>query len=83
VTDPSRILVGVLDARQLLVSEDGEHIEELMTSPVVSAETDDVREDLRTIFGKYGFHMVPVVDMDDRIQGVVHYNDIMKSTVKP
>jgi len=48
----------------------------------VSAEVDDSREDLRAIFGKYHFRMIPVVDVEDRIQGVIHYNDIMKSTTK-
>ena len=39
---------------------------------------DDVREDLTAMFSKYHFRMVPVVDAEDRIQGVVRYGDIMK-----
>jgi Mg/Co/Ni transporter MgtE len=54
---------------------------ELMASPVVSAETDDVREDLVELFAKYHYRMLPVVDGHDRILGVVHYNDIMQGLV--
>ena len=49
-----------------------------MTSPVVTAEEDDLQEDLAQIFTKYHYRMIPVVDAEDRILGVVRYNDIMK-----
>jgi magnesium transporter len=75
-------VLGVVDARQLMVSLDDATMESLMVSPVVSAEVDDVREDLTAVFGKYHFRMIPVVDAEDRIQGVVHYNDVMKSSAK-
>jgi CBS domain-containing protein len=79
---PEGPILGVVDARQLLLAQDVETMEEIMTSPVVSAEIDDVREDLTTMLGKYHFRMVPVVDSEDRIQGVVHYDDIMKGSAK-
>jgi Mg/Co/Ni transporter MgtE len=44
---------------------------------VVSAEADDIREDLVELFNKYHYRMIPVVDPRDHILGVVHYNDIM------
>ena len=81
MTEGSPIL-GVVDARQILVAADDSSMEAEMTSPVVSAEVDDVREDLTAVFTKYHFRMIPVVDAEDRIQGVVHYNDIMKSSPK-
>jgi len=82
ITEADGVLKGVVDARQLLISGDREILEDLMISPVVSAETEDLREDLTAIFHKYHFHMVPVVDPEDRIRGVVQYNDVMKSTTK-
>jgi CBS domain-containing protein/sporulation protein YlmC with PRC-barrel domain len=82
VADLGEPVLGVVDARQILVSEDSETMESLMSSPVVTAEMDDSREDLSAIFSKYHFRMVPVVDTEDRLQGVVLYNDIMKSTAK-
>jgi len=80
VTQAGGPILGVVDARELLLSTDDTTMEAIMASPVVSAEVDDVREDLTAVFGKYHFRMIPVVDGEDRIQGVVHYNDIMKSS---
>jgi CBS domain-containing protein len=71
-------LQGSVDARFLLVSEDAARMEDIMDSPAVAAEADDIREDLEALFGKYHFRMVPVVDPDDRILGVIRYNDIMR-----
>jgi CBS domain-containing protein len=73
---------GVVDARQILLEEDSVTMEAIMVSPVVTAEADDAREDLTALFSKYHFRMVPVVDAEDRIHGVVKYVDIMKSSVK-
>jgi len=70
-------VLGVVDARSLLLASDDETMESLMVSPVVTAEVDDDREDLIAMFSKYHFRMVPVVDEEDRIQGVVRYVDIM------
>jgi magnesium transporter len=75
-----RSLLGVVDARQLLVEQDTATMEEIMTSPAVAAESDDIREDLTALFGKYHYRMIPVVDPEDRILGVINYNDVMTST---
>ena len=82
VTSASGSVLGVVDARNLLLAQEEATMEEIMISPVVSAEVDDAREDLTAMFSKYHFRMVPVVDLEDRIQGVVRYVDIMKPTAK-
>jgi Mg/Co/Ni transporter MgtE len=51
---------------------------EIMSSPPVTAEDDDVQEDLAQMFAKYHYRMMPVVDGHDRLLGVIFYNDIMK-----
>jgi magnesium transporter len=75
------VLQGVVDLRDLVLAADHMPLSELMASPVVSAEEDDLREDLEEVFAKYHFRMVPVVDPRDRILGVIYYNDIMKGLV--
>ncbi len=77
VTVSAGPVLGVVDARNLLLARDEETMESVMVSPVVTAEVDDAREDLTALFSKYHFRMVPVVDAEDRIQGVVRYIDIM------
>lgn len=75
---PDGKLLGAVDTRMLLVAEDQQRMEDLMASPAVAAEADDIREDLETLFGKYHFRMIPVVDPEDRILGIIRYNDIMR-----
>jgi magnesium transporter len=74
-------LEGAVDIRELILSPDGTRLEEIMASPVVSAEEDDKREDLTELFLKYHFRMIPVVDIQDHILGVIHHKDIMQGLV--
>jgi len=52
-------------------------MEELMASHVVTAEEDDTRDDLAEMFLKYHYRMIPVVDREDRILGIIRHSDIM------
>jgi len=74
-------LVGVVDLREVLLSADNTALGEIMISPAVAAEENDIREDLAEMFAKYHYRMIPVVDEQDHIVGVIHYNDVMKDIV--
>jgi CBS domain-containing protein/uncharacterized protein YrrD len=78
VTDDSNILLGVVDLRELVLAGEDETVGNIMTSPVVAAESDDVRKDLAEMFVKYYYRMIPVVDREDHLLGIIRYNDIMK-----
>ena len=80
VDDDSELLVGVVDIRDLMLAPDNVNIGSIMTSPVVTAEVDDTREDLADIFAKYFYRMIPVVS-DDQLLGVVHYKDVIKGLI--
>jgi CBS domain-containing protein len=81
VGEPDKVLLGVVDLRELVLARDETTLGELMCAPVVAAETDDLREDLEELFAKYHYRMIPVVDRGDHLQGVIHYKDIMKGLV--
>ena len=81
VAEPQKILLGVVDLRELVLAPDDMTLGELMISPVVTAEADDLREDLAELFAKYHYRMLPVVDEKDCLLGVIHYKDIMKGVV--
>jgi len=72
------VLLGVVDLRELILAPDQKTLGEVMTSPVVSAKEDDMRTDIAEIFAKYHYRMIPVVDSQNRLLGVIHYNDIMR-----
>ena len=81
VTGEEKTLVGVADLRDLVLAPDERPICDVMVAPVITTAEDDVREDLETLFAKYHFRMIPVVDAQDRLRGVIRYKDIMKGLV--
>jgi magnesium transporter len=81
VVDDEKTLLGVVDIREIILAADTVLLGDLMRSPVVSAQSDDRREDLAELFARYQFHMIPIVDEHDRLVGVIHYRDIMKGLV--
>ncbi|MGB6065289.1 MAG: CBS domain-containing protein [Desulfomonilaceae bacterium] len=78
VIDPDNILSGVVDLRELVLAPYNVTVGDIMISPVVAAEEDDVRTDLAQMFAKYHYRMIPVVDSQDHLLGTIRYNDIMK-----
>jgi magnesium transporter len=81
IVDDHKRLIGVADLREIILAQDATLLGDLMTSPIVSAEKDDRREDLAELFARYQFHMIPVLDEQDGLLGVVHSRDIMKGLV--
>jgi Mg/Co/Ni transporter MgtE len=61
-----------------MLASDDVMLGDIMIEPVVTAEEDDVQDDLSEMFAKYHYRMIPVVDSQDNILGVIRYNDIMK-----
>jgi magnesium transporter len=78
VAGEGKHLQGVVDLRDLVVAPEAASLGELMISPVVTANHDCLREDLAAMFAKYQFHMLPVVDAQDRLLGIVRNRDITK-----
>jgi magnesium transporter len=81
VLDDGKTLIGVVDLREIVLAADNVLLGDIMAFPVVSAQSDDRREDLAELFARYQFHLIPVVDEQDRLLGVIHYRDIMKGLV--
>ncbi len=78
--DDLKTLQGVVDLRELVIATDQQTLADIMIAPVVSAEADDLQEDVAEIFDKYHLRMIPVVDAEDHLLGVIRYNDLMKGT---
>jgi magnesium transporter len=79
VTPGENILLGVVDVREILLAGDDRSLSEIMTSPTVAAQEDDTQDTLAGLFAKYQFRLIPVVDSDNRILGVLRYKDIMRN----
>ena len=81
VSGGERLLAGVVDLRDLVLAADETTLGDLMVSPVVAAQQDDMRDDLAELFAKYHFRMIPIVDARDHLLGVIHYHDIMRGLI--
>jgi magnesium transporter len=79
VVNGEKMLIGVVDIRELVLAPDDRRLDDIMSSSVVSADEDKTREDLEEMFAKYHYRMIPVVDGQDRLLGIVRYNDLVQS----
>ncbi len=75
VTDKDRHLLGMVTARQLLISDPDTPLLDIMDSNIVFAYTDDDREEVALKFQKYGFLAMPVVDREHRLVGIITMDD--------
>ena len=78
VEGTDQVLAGLVDLRDLVLAPDEATLGDIMVAPVVAADESDLREDLTELFQKYEFRMIPVVDAQDHIYGVISYKDVMK-----
>ncbi len=75
VTDDKNHLIGIVTAKDLLLSERSEIIGEIMEDNVISVNTLADTENIALMFGKYDFLALPVVDNEDRLVGIITVDD--------
>ena len=74
----NRILRGVVTVRELLLCADDEMpISEIMSTDVISVSTATDREEASQLLSHYNFLALPVVDGDNRMVGIVTFDDAM------
>ncbi len=74
----NRTLVGLVSVKDLLLAEDDDTpIEDLMETNVISVSTLTDQEEVARMFAKYNFLAIPVVDTDNRMIGIVTFDDAM------
>lgn len=77
VTDNNRKLIGIVTVRTLLLAEETDIMQDIMTEDVISALTTDDREKVSLDFVKYDFSAMPVVDEENRLVGIVTIDDVI------
>lgn len=77
VTDDSRHLLGVTTVKELLLHESDDEIESFMEDNVISVNTHDDQELAAQYLDKYNFLALPVVDMEDRLVGIITIDDAL------
>ena len=73
-----RTLIGVVTVKDLLLCDDDDKlIEDVMIEKVISVNTHDDQEEVAQMFSKYNFMALPVVDGENRLVGIVTFDDAM------
>ncbi len=75
VTDKSRHLIGVTTVKELLLHDYDDKIEEFMETNVIYIYTHDDQESAANLLSKYDFLALPVVDMEERLVGIITVDD--------
>lgn len=77
VTDATTRLVGILGLHKLLLARSDERLADLVERSVRVVRPDLDRELVAQEFDRYDYAIVPVVDENDRVLGVVTFDDVI------
>lgn len=77
VTNNQRILEGVISLRKLIINDDSSVVKEIMNTEVLAINTHDDQEDVASLFKKYNYYVMPVVDNENRLVGIITVDDVL------
>ncbi len=77
VVDDAGRLIGVLSLRDLIVADPATRVKEIMNENVVFVTTETDQEEVARLMADYDFTVLPVVDEDQRLVGIVTVDDVI------
>lgn len=77
VTDDNRKLLGRVTVKDLLLSEYTDKVVDIMETNIIYVNTSDDREYVANMFARYDVPTIPVVDAEERLVGIVTFDDAM------
>ena len=77
ITDARRHLQGVISLRHLIMSNPRQRLAQVMTTDVISVFHDEEVEEVARQLAKYDFIALPVIDHEQRLLGIVTFDDAM------
>jgi magnesium transporter len=72
-----RQLLGIVTVKQLLLSSYETRIGDIMETNILSVNTHEDKEEVAQLFTKYDLYVLPVVDKDERMVGIITFDDVM------
>jgi magnesium transporter len=82
VLDEGHRLMGVVSLRELILAARHTLIKDLMETQVVTVKATDDREVVAGVIARYDLLAVPVVDEQNRMVGIVTYDDVIDVVVQ-
>ncbi|MGB4984253.1 MAG: magnesium transporter [Erysipelotrichaceae bacterium] len=77
VIDEMRNLLGLVRLRDIIFAKNDEVIEDIMDKDIVSVLTTDDQEEVAKTMGKYDISVLPVVNDQDKLIGIITSDDII------
>lgn len=77
VTDEGKHLLGIVSIRSIILAEDETPLADIMEENVIAAGTLDDQEDAIDMISKYNFTVLPVVDGERRLVGIITVDDAL------
>jgi magnesium transporter len=81
VVNDQRKLLGMVSLRDLILARRGAVLADIMEKQLVTARVTDDREKVAQDLTRYDLLAIPVVDGDDRLVGIVTYDDVIDVVV--
>jgi magnesium transporter len=78
IVDTTGILTGVVDIRELLRARDNKQLKDIQTNRIISVRPKSTLKQTLTLFSRYDYRAIPIVDHFGKIVGVVPYRDIKR-----
>lgn len=75
VTDENRVLLGSISIKTLLLADENDVIKDIMDTNFISAHTLEDQETVANKFNKYDLLAIPVVDDENRLVGIITFDD--------
>lgn len=75
VTDDSKHLLGIVTAKDLILHDPKDKIVDFMEDNIISAHTHADKEEVSQLLSKYDLLAIPIVDNENRINGIVTIDD--------
>ncbi len=77
VISKKRKLEGIVSLKDLVLSDSGRLISDIMETEFISVHTNDDQEYIADVFKKYDLLSLPVVDNENRLVGIITIDDIV------
>ena len=75
-------LKGVVTLKSLIIARPAEKLTEIMNRKVVTVLINEPKEEIAEKMARYNLLAIPVVDDEDKIQGIITLDDVMDEIAK-
>jgi magnesium transporter len=77
VTSERGVLLGVVSLKDLILADPRRRISEIMNEHVISVDVNTDQEEVAALMSKYDLTVIPVVDKNRKIVGIITIDDIV------